>query len=118
MLGAINETQRIAIQKGMRCTISFNANNNNITSNPPGCMLQERNLSSEVIIRTNFPGVTPNISFSQKGSTTRMGTMVVSSNNTNLQKCFVISLGLGIKRTGDYSDNGSSSVSSTNCQSN
>ena len=116
LLGAINETQRLAMRRGISCTINFDTNNNNITANPAECMLQRRNIDSEIIIRTNFPGATPNISFSHKGTTTRMGTIVLSSSNTDLQKCFVISLGLGIMRTGNYTGSPTGSVSAANCQ--
>ena len=45
-----------------------------------------------------------------------MGTMVLSSDYTDLQKCFVIALGTGIKRTGNYNGSRTGSVSRSNCQ--
>ncbi|MDJ0588553.1 MAG: GspH/FimT family protein [Pleurocapsa sp. MO_226.B13] len=118
LLGAINEAQTLAMQQGRTCTINFNTTNNRISANSTNCLLKERNLNSEISIRTNLRGAIPNISFSHKGSTTRMGTIVLSSNNTDLQKCFVISLGTGIKRTGNYTGSNTGSVSYSSCQPN
>ena len=116
--GAIKETQRQAIRQGRSCRIDFDLSNNKLTGNPPNCLLSDRLLNDDIVIRTNFPGASPNISFSHKGSTTRSGTIVVSSPQTNSQRCFVISLGLGIMRTGNYTGSPTGSVSATNCDSN
>ena len=115
LLGAIRETQRLAMRRGKKCRIDINPNTNILSSTDAGCLLNNRTIDKSVIIRTNFPGSMPNISFSHKGNTTRMGTIVLSSNSTNTQKCFVISLGLGIMRTGDYTGNNIGSVSGTKC---
>lgn len=117
LLGAINEAQRLAMLRSQSCRIIINPNTSNITTNKAGCLLRDRSFNKNITIRSNFPGATPNILFSYKGSTTRMGTIVLSSNNTNAQKCFVISLGTGIKRIGDYNGSKTGSVSSSNCQS-
>ena len=116
--GAIKETQRQAIRQGNLCRINIDLTNNRLTGNPPNCLLSDRIINENLIIRTNIAGTPPNIPFSHKGSTTRSGTIVISSELTNLQKCFVISLGLGITRTGDYTGSPTGSVSATNCQSN
>ena len=102
LLGAIRETQRQSMLQGKRCQININPNNNLITATPNKCLLDERQIDNKIKIRTNLAGSIPNIYFSHKGNTTKMGTIVLSSDNTNLQKCFVISLGLGIMRTGEY----------------
>ena len=116
--GAIKETQRQAIRQGRSCRIDFDLTNNKLTGNPSNCLLSDREIKDNIIIRTNFPGTSPNIIFSHKGSTTRSGTIVISSAMTNTQRCFVISLGLGIMRTGNYTGSPTGSVSATNCQSN
>ncbi|PSB10308.1 hypothetical protein C7B62_09830 [Pleurocapsa sp. CCALA 161] len=115
LLGAINETQRLAMVRGKSCRINVNPSTNKITANTAGCLLSDRSLNSEIKIRSNFPGTT-NITFSYKGSTTRMGTIVLSSDHTDSQKCFVIALGTGIKRVGDYNGSKTGSVSYTNCK--
>ena len=102
LLGAIKETQRLAIRQGRRCQININPNTNLLTATPSYCLLSNRNIDESVNIRTNLSGSIPYIYFSHKGNTTRMGTIVLSSNFTDTQKCFVISLGLGIMRTGEY----------------
>jgi prepilin-type N-terminal cleavage/methylation domain-containing protein len=115
LLGAINETQRLAMSKGKSCRININPSTNKITANSPGCLLSDRKISDKITIRSNFTGST-NITFSYKGSNTRMGTIVLSSDHTDLQKCFVISLGTGIKRTGDYNGSKTGSVDYADCQ--
>lgn len=114
LLGAIKETQRQAMRQGRRCRIDINPGTNLLTSNPAGCLLTDRQISDDVNIQTNLPGSNPNISFSHKGSTTRMGTIVLSSDFTEHRRCFVISLGLGIMRTGKY-DSSTSLISARNC---
>ncbi|NJK55702.1 MAG: prepilin-type N-terminal cleavage/methylation domain-containing protein [Pleurocapsa sp. SU_5_0] len=115
LLGAINETQRLAMVRGKSCRINISPSTNNITANTAGCLLSDRNISDKITIRSNFIGST-NITFSYKGSTTRMGTIVLSSDHTDLQKCFVIALGTGIKRVGDYNGSKTGSVAYTKCK--
>jgi prepilin-type N-terminal cleavage/methylation domain-containing protein len=115
LLGGINETQRLAMTKGKSCRININPSTHNITANSPGCLLSDRHLDDSITIRSNFTGST-NITFSYKGSTTRMGTIVLSSDHTDLQKCFVISLGTGIKRVGDYEGSKTGSLDYTKCK--
>ncbi len=116
LLGAINEAQRLAMVRSQSCRIIIDNNTNNISTNTAGCLLSNRRIDDSVTVRSNFPGTTPNILFSYKGSTTRMGTIVLSSNNADSQKCFVIALGTGIKRIGNYNGSKTGSVSSNNCQ--
>ncbi len=114
LLGAINESQRLAMLQGKSCQIKISTNTNDITANA-GCLLSNREINDGITIRSNFPGKT-NITFSHKGNTTRMGTIVLSSDYTDFQKCFVIALGTGIKRIGDYNGSKVGSVSSKHCQ--
>lgn len=116
LVGAIKEAQRQAIRKGKMCRVSINTSNNTIVGIPADCLLTSRNIEQNITIRSNIPGTIPNISFSFRGSTTKMGTIVVSSPSTESQKCFVISLGTGIARTGIYSGSKTGSVSASNCQ--
>jgi prepilin-type N-terminal cleavage/methylation domain-containing protein len=115
LLGAINETQRLAMVRGKSCRININPSTNNIRANTAECLLSDRQINSAIRIRSNFPGTT-NITFSYRGSTTRMGTIVLSSDHTDSQKCFVIALGTGIKRIGNYNGSKTGSVSGSNCQ--
>ncbi len=100
--GAIKETQRQAIRQGKQCRININKTTKIINGDPTDCLLQQREINDSIDIRTTLLGTPPNIIFSAKGTTTKSGTIVVSSDTTDTQKCFVISLGLGITRTGDY----------------
>lgn len=114
LLGAINESQRLAMQQGKSCRIEISPNTKIITANA-GCLLSNRKINDEITIRSNFTGTT-NITFSYKGSTTRMGTIVLSSDHTDSQKCFVIALGTGIKRIGNYNGSKVGSVSYEHCE--
>ena len=115
LLGAIRETQRLAMRHGKRCWLDINPSTNILSSTDPKCLLNNRTINDNVTIRTNFPGSMPNISFSHRGNTTRMGTIVLSSNLTDTQKCFAVSLGL-IMRTGNYTGSKTGTVSASNCK--
>lgn len=115
LVGIIKKTQRQAMVEGKVCKVDIDINTNIVGGNPGSCSLGDRAIDEDISIRTNLPGSTPNISFSHKGSTTRMGTIVVSAANTDLQKCFVIALGTGITRTGEYTGSSTGSVSATSC---
>ena len=116
--GAIKETQRQAIRLGIQCRIFIDPSTNRINANPPNCLLSERTINNDISIRTNLSGSPPSIIFSSKGSTTKSGTIVVSTEATDTQRCFVISLGLGITRTGTYTGSKTGSVSATDCDAN
>ena len=116
LVGAIKETQSLAMLKGQTCKINIGIDTNTFTGSPRKCLLSDRTIKEEIEIRTNIPGATPNISFSHKGSTTKMGTIVVSNENTDFQKCFVIALGTGITRIGNYKGSSTGSVSATFCE--
>ncbi|MGL4884003.1 MAG: GspH/FimT family pseudopilin [Waterburya sp.] len=116
LVGAIKETQKQAMKQGKLCRININSTTNTLTGSPSNCLLSVRKINKDIKIRSNIPGTIPNIAFSFRGSTTKMGTIVVSSNGTDLQKCFVISLGTGIARTGIYTGAKTGSVSSRYCK--
>lgn len=115
LLGAIKETQRLAMRHGKSCRININPATNILSATDGDCLLNTRNINDSVTIRTNLSGSIPNIPFSHKGNTTKAGTIVLSSNFTNVQKCFVISLGLGIMRSGNYTGSKSGSILPKKC---
>ena len=104
--GAIKESQRIAMRRGKRCKIRLDIAKQEVNISPPdakgtytGCLLSERKLPDGVLFKTNSH---PNIVFSARGNTNSAKTIVVYSRNTQAQRCLVISLGLGIMRSGNY----------------
>lgn len=116
--GAIKETQRQAIREGQQCRININTTTRIISGDPNNCLLQQREINENIIVRhTTSLGTPPSILFSAKGTTTNSGTIVVSSDTTDTQRCFVISLGLGITRTGNYTGAKTGTVSSNDCES-
>lgn len=116
LVGAIKETQKQAIRQGKLCRINIDPSTNNLTATPSNCLLSTRTINENITIRTNLSGSTPNIAFSHKGSTTKMGTIVLSSDITSTQRCFVVSLGLGIIRTGNYTGAKTGSISGADCE--
>ena len=115
LVGAIKQTQRQAMVKGEICRVDIDISTNIVSGNPSYCLLSDRLIDEDILIRTNLGGSVPNISFSHKGSTTKAGTIVVSAANTDFQKCFVISLGTGITRTGRYTGSSTGSISPPSC---
>ena len=118
--GAIKESQRLAMRRGRRCKIRLDTTNQKVKISPPdakgnytGCLLGERKLPEGVLFKTNSH---PNIVFSAKGNTNSAKTIVVYSPNTKTQRCLVISLGLGIMRSGNYTGDVSDSLKSDKCQ--
>ena len=118
--GAIKESQRLAMRRGRRCKIRIDTTNQEVKISPPdakgnysGCLLREKQLPNEVLIKTNSH---PNIIFSAKGNTSSARTIVVYSPNTQAKRCLVISLGLGIMRSGNYTGDVSNSVKSKHCE--
>ena len=123
--GAIKEAQRQAIRQGIGCTVTINTAARTVTSNPASCLAEQRNIddsvqntTDEVNIRTNLTtpgGPADSIQFSAKGNTISGGTIVVSSDKTDTQRCLVISNGLGLMRTGNYTGAQTGAVSAVNC---
>jgi prepilin-type N-terminal cleavage/methylation domain-containing protein len=109
--GALQEAQREAIRKSMTCTVTVPKGNNQTISST--CFVTgDRTLTDINIDYTNTAPWT--ITFDYKGRTNDVnssGTIKLTSinGNTNEIKCLVISQGLGIIRTGNYTG--------TNCES-
>lgn len=119
--GAIKQSQRLAMRRGRRCKILIDTANQKVDISPPdsisnytGCLLSERKIPDGVLIKTNYRS--SNITFSPKGNTSSAGTIVVYNPNTRSQRCIVISLGLGIMRSGNYTGDVSNSVKAKYCQ--
>ncbi len=107
--GAIKQSQRLAMRRGRRCKIRLDTAKQEVNISPPdakgnytGCLLGERKLPDGVLFKNNSH---PNIVFSPKGNTNSAKTIVVYSPHTQAKKCLVISLGLGIMRSGNYTGN-------------
>ncbi|MGK7937293.1 MAG: Tfp pilus assembly protein FimT/FimU [Xenococcaceae cyanobacterium] len=107
--GAIKESQRQAKRRGRRCKIRLDTAKQEINISTPdgkinytGCLLGERKLPDGVFFKNNSHS---NIVFSPKGNTNSAKTIVVYSPHTQAKRCLVISLGLGIMRSGNYTGN-------------
>jgi prepilin-type N-terminal cleavage/methylation domain-containing protein len=106
--GAIEESQRQAIQQGKSCQVVIN--NGNISG--PCLITGSRKLDSSISIS---PNTSTTVQFSFKGNTTSSVDFVLSlsdGSNTQEKRCLSISDGVGILRTGIY-DNATSTCKAT-----
>ncbi|MDZ4873948.1 MAG: hypothetical protein CLLPBCKN_003344 [Chroococcidiopsis cubana SAG 39.79] len=109
--GALQESQREAIRKSKTCTVTVPKGDNKTISGT--CLVTgDRTLTGINIDYTNTAPWT--ITFDFKGRTNNVsssGTIKLASTNGSIKekKCLVISQGLGIIRTGNYTG--------TNCES-
>ena len=124
---AIKETQKQAIRQGISCDVILDTVNRTMSGNPASCLAEQKDIddspesTDDLTIRSNIapaPATLHTISFSAKGNTTTGGTIVVSSDSTDTQRCFVIAPGLGITRTGDYTGAKTGVVDAGQCDSN
>jgi Tfp pilus assembly protein FimT len=129
---AMQEAQREAVRKNKSCQVKIDTTDTTITATPGDCLPITRDFcemrdrsnnnctqASKVAIKTNLTGTPPSLQFSYKGTTNKLGTIVVySADGSTTQKgCLVISDGIGLMRTGEYTGSVASgaSISSTNC---
>jgi prepilin-type N-terminal cleavage/methylation domain-containing protein len=111
--GAIQETQLQAMRLGTTsgCTLKIDEAAKTITVDAPaddptkyrGCLLEKVKLPDSTIIKSNNDAV----KFDYKGNTPSdadVQTIVVSDNTQDYKKCLVISVGIGMMRSGFYND--------------
>lgn len=100
--GALKEAQTEAIRKSKSCSVALKTADGKLSS--PCLVTGDRVLPEGVSMVTNVPGGSPEIRFSFRGNTTSSGKVVVyMEDGSDSKKCLVISNGVGIMRTGDYS---------------
>jgi prepilin-type N-terminal cleavage/methylation domain-containing protein len=110
--GALQESQRQAMRSSTPCNLALNAS-------PPGvtgaCLTTGNRSFSRVALRTSATTMRFNIKGSVSNTDgsdmTQPITVVVSSPNTNMQRCLVMSVPLGVIRTGVYSGTGTAETS-------
>lgn len=112
--GALKEAQREAIKKSKNCTVNIaSGNNSTLTATPVDCLITGSRELKDVTIRRNLSSITFNFKGGRTGST---GTVVVTLPSGAIQqKCLVIAPGIGIMRTGNYSDDDTTGASADNC---
>ena len=130
--GAVKESQRLAIRKGKTCKIRFTStgtgsDKRSVVQVRPnetigvtnisysGCLLNTRELPSEISFGLLDPGGSGNVStvdssnlidlaFSSKGIPNVEGTMVISHPNVSIKKCIEIKGLLGNILTGNFDE--------------
>jgi type II secretory pathway pseudopilin PulG len=116
----LEQAQRNAIKMGKECQVQLNKE-----SDPPkivldpdskynGCLPYRETILTDVKFDYNFSS--SDISFSYKGNSTNLGTMVVESKNVEgIRYCLVMSNMIGIMRSGNY-EAVPPNVSAANCK--
>lgn len=79
----------------------------------PGCGVADVELEPNVAIGSNLPGA---LRFSSNGLVLDGGTVVISAAGTELRRCLVMSLPLGVVRLGRYEGGAGGSPSSSACR--
>ena len=79
----------------------------------PGCGVADVELEPNVAIGSNLPGA---LRFSSNGLVLDGGTVVISAAGTELRRCLVMSLPLGVVRLGRYEGEQGDSHSSSACR--
>ena len=79
----------------------------------PGCGVDDVELEPRVAIGSNLPGA---LRFSSNGLVLDGGTVVISAAGTELRRCLVMSLPLGVVRLGRYEGGQGDSPSSSACR--
>jgi prepilin-type N-terminal cleavage/methylation domain-containing protein len=109
---ALQNTQREAMRKGIGCTVNIPNNGNTIT----GTCLQGADsrvagapamvVGQSIAIFNNIPGGGA-VNFTFRGRNIEAGTIRVraTDGSTDVEKCVVLSLGVGIIRSGDWVGN-------------
>jgi len=115
--GALKEAQREAISKGRNCTVTVPKSTNaspDVTLTSDCFMTGNRTLSD---VRINHNKATTNwvINFDFKGRTSANGTIAIYAPNITSNKCVVMSQGIGLFRSGDYSGDPTTTVTAGNC---
>jgi len=130
--GAFQEVQREAMRKGKTCTvylpdattqaqlisdcfITSEGTSSGFSGIPNGLPIKKLDA---VAIKSELNTTTPQrIRFSFRGNTTDGGTSVLymSDNSTPEKRCFVISNGIGIMRTGEYTASIFTSIDDSHC---
>jgi len=112
--GALKEAQKEAVKRSTNCTVTLDTTDKKVTG--PCLVTGDRTLSNGVQMATNITGST--ITFSHKGTVTLSDTGTIAlyrSDETNNQRCLVLSSPLGIIRSGNYTGSIASSITATNC---
>ncbi|MEP0890062.1 MULTISPECIES: hypothetical protein [unclassified Leptolyngbya] len=105
--GALQEAQRQAMRTSTPCNLSLNTSTSAITG---ACLVTGNRTLSRVAIRSSATAMRFNIkgavSNTDGSAMTQPVTVVISSPTTSLQRCLVMSVPLGLIRTGVYSGTG------------
>ena len=111
--GALKEAQVQAIRRSQNCTVTIDTTNKEITGDP-GCLLETRELPDSVTI--DHTG-TDSINFNIRGGTgvASAKTIVLYDPHQSKKRCLVISAGIGIMRSGQYTGDLESPIDPASC---
>ncbi|AFY38141.1 hypothetical protein Lepto7376_1813 [[Leptolyngbya] sp. PCC 7376] len=107
--------QRNAIRNSKTCTMFLPENNSENGVLTSDCSVTGNETLEDARIKYNRAN-SKKVSFSYRGNTGSLRTIVVYSESTNFKRCMVISNGLGMMRSGVYTRNDLTTISASYCQ--
>lgn len=106
--GALKQSQQQAMRLSKSCEIRLDNNEIKInnTTQDTGCLLNNYKLPDGVVMLPDLSTTAPpRLKFSFKGNTNHAGTIVLAMNDgSGYRRCLVIAPGLGVMRSGVYTD--------------
>ncbi len=118
VVSALRDAQKQAMRRSKKCEITINTGSNPVTITPKttsdqGCLSSgSQTLSKGITVVSNNGN---DFTYSFKGHTTNAKTLTISSNGTNQVRCIVVSMHLGIMRSGVYDGDATSPIAG-NCK--
>lgn len=117
---ALKEGQRQAMRLGRSCTVTLDATNNQITGNPVQCLAGSKTVDDVLEFKGDVAGGSATniaITFSRKGNTIGARTIAVYRDGiTNgVQKCVILTSGLGGVKSGIYTGDVSGNIVQNSC---
>lgn len=111
MQGTIQDVQNQSIKRSKTCSVAIDTVNKKMTAGIGNCNVFSNELPRSVTILNNGGNPT----FDYRGQTTTLQTIVIANASQSNKKCLVISNGIGMIRTGNYTGNLDSPINSSNC---
>jgi prepilin-type N-terminal cleavage/methylation domain-containing protein len=113
--GNIQITQREAMKRSKSCILNLPNNNTKDGTLSSTCSSTgDRKLKDVFVVYNNPSG--QKINFNFRGHTSPLRTIVIYHPDTKHKRCVVVSNGIGMVRTGVYTNDNLATISATHCQ--
>lgn len=111
----LEEARSAARTAGLACSLELSEQGWGVdaaVAEPPPCRISQGRLDRSVRLRHNLPGP---LRIASNGLVLDGGTMLVSAAGSDLQRCLVVSLPLGVVRTGRSTAGPAAAARSSDC---